>query len=224
MTVETVERTFCFVDLAGFTALTEAHGDLDAVDVIERFVGLTRELLSTGDELVKSIGDAVMLTSPCPEAALAVLARLWERCAALSGFPLARAGAHHGPAVSRDGDYLGGAVNLAARVAGHAGGAQALATSAVAVTARASGIEVAELGPHKLRNLAEPVELFEICLGSGNPPDTIDPVCRMRVEREYTAGSLCHVGQRFWFCSMSCVAAFATDPDRYLGAGGREEV
>jgi len=221
---ETVERTFSFVDLAAFTALTEAHGDLDAVDLLDHFVGLARQSLSAGDELVKSIGDAVMLASPGPGAAVAALAGLWERCSETSGFLLPRAGAHHGPAISRDGDYLGGTVNLAARVAGHAGGGQVLATSAVADAARASGFQVAELGPRQLRNVAAPVELFEIRLGASEPSDAIDPVCRMRVRQELAAGSLCHDGQRFWFCSMPCVAAFAADPGRYLISARREGV
>ena len=216
-----VERTFSFVDLAGFTALTEAHGDLDAVDLLDRFAAIARESLSAGDELVKTIGDTVMLASPGPGAAAAVLARLWERCGETSGFLLPRAGAHHGPAISRDGDYLGGTVNLAARVAGHASGGQVLVTSAVAAAARASGLEVAELGPYRLRNVAEPVTVFEVRLGTSGPSNVIDPVCRMRVEPESAAGSLCHAGQRFWFCSLSCVAAFAASPGRYLiPAGG----
>ena len=219
---ETVERTFSFVDLAGFTALTEAHGDLDAMDLLDRFIGLARESLSVGDALVKSIGDAVMLASPGPGAAVAALAGLWERCSETSGFLLPRAGAHHGPAISRDGDYLGATVNLAARVAGHAGGGQILVTSAVAIAARASGFEVAELGPHRLRNVAAPVALFEIRFGASELSDAIDPVCRMRVEPESAAGSLCYEGQRFWFCSIACVAAFAADPGRYLISAGRE--
>lgn len=222
MGAETVERTFSFVDLAGFTALTEAHGDLDAVDLLDRFAGLVGESLSAGGELVKSIGDAVMLASPGPAAAVAVLAGLWERCSQTAGFLLPRAGAHHGPAISRDGDYLGATVNLAARVAGHAAGGQILVTSAVAIAARAGGFEVTELGPRRLRNLAAPVTLFEIRLAASEPSGAIDPVCRMRVEPELAAGSLCHDGQRFWFCSMPCVAAFAADPGRYLIAAGRE--
>jgi adenylate cyclase len=219
---ETVERTFSFVDLAGFTALTEAHGDLDAVDLLDRFTGLVRGSLSPADELVKSIGDAVMLASPEPAAAVAVLASLWKRCNEESGFLLLRAGAHHGPAISRDGDYLGGTVNLAARVAGHAGGGQVLVTPTVAPTARESGFEVAELGPYRLRNVAKQITLFEIRLGSSEPSGAIDPVCRMRVEPDFAAGSLCHEGQRFWFCSMPCVAAFAADPGRYLLPAGRD--
>src|SRR5262249_54396791 len=101
---------------------------------------------------------------------------------------LPRAGAHHGPAISRDGDYLGATVNLAARVAGHAGGGQILVTSGVARAASDTGFEVARLGPHRLHNVTAPVELFEIRFDASDPPGTIDPVCRMRVEPHLAAG------------------------------------
>ena len=130
-----VERTFCFVGLAGFTALTEAHGDTDAVALLERFLTMTRRALEPDVELLKSIGDAVMLAGKAPEATLLSVARIVASCQQTSGFPLPRAGAHHGPAIARDGDYLKGAVNLASRVAGHAGGARFLATAAVAEAA-----------------------------------------------------------------------------------------
>ena len=215
MVTETVQRTFCFVDLAGFSALTEAHGDLDAVGLLDRFLGLVRQSLSDHDEFVKTIGDAVMVASVGPEVAVTLLAAIWGRSGDEGEFPLLRAGVHHGPAVSRDGDYFGAAVNLAARVASHASRGQVLTTREIAGAARLRGFEVVELGPHRLRNLAEPVELFDICLGANEPSDAIDPVCRMRVEPAFAAGSLRHDGQRFWFCSMKCVAVFAADPGLY---------
>lgn len=216
MGTDRVERTFSFVDLAGFTALTEAHGDAEAVSLLQEFLALARASLGPGDELVKSIGDAVMLASPAPEAALGSVTALMGACHERSRFPLPRAGAHHGPAMARDGDYLGAAVNLAARVAGHAGGGQLLATDAVAEAARAASMPVLALGPHRLRNLAEPVELFEIDLGHTEGSRTVDPVCRMHLEREHAAGSLRHQGTDYWFCSLACIGAFATDPSRYL--------
>ena len=213
---DSVARTFCFVDLAGFTALTEAHGDADAVALLDRFLAMTRESIGAEDELVKSIGDAVMLASPRPSVALRAVVGVVRRCAATSGFPLARAGAHHGSAIARDGDYLGGAVNLAARVAGHARGGQLLATTGVADAARAEGMEVLDLGPYRLRNVSEPVQLFEICLGLCEAADAIDPVCRMRLDPDLAGGSFRHEGAEFWFCSLACIAAFASDPGRYL--------
>ena len=65
-----VEATFAFVDLAGFTAMTEAHGDAEAVTIVRAFRDRTLEVLGPDDELVKTIGDAVMLRFPTPEAAV----------------------------------------------------------------------------------------------------------------------------------------------------------
>ena len=73
-----VERTFAFVDLAGFTALTEAHGDAEAIATVRSFRARAEGVLAPGDEYVKSIGDAVMLTFPTPEAAVTALVRLVE--------------------------------------------------------------------------------------------------------------------------------------------------
>ena len=209
------ERTFCFVDLAGFTALTEAHGDSDAVALLDQFLVITRQALAPGDELVKTIGDAVMLASPAPEPALLALNRLMDACHSRKDFPLPRAGAHHGSAVIRDGDYLGGAVNLAARVAGQAGGSQLLVTSVVAQVARQLTMEVVALGPHRLRNVSEPIDLFEIRVWPGAASHTVDPVCRMNIDRERAAGFLRHNDRDHWFCSLACVAMFAADPDLY---------
>ena len=61
-----MEATFCFVDLAGFSALTEAHGDDAAADLALRFAGLVTETLAGDGRLVKTIGDAVLVVSPSP--------------------------------------------------------------------------------------------------------------------------------------------------------------
>lgn len=61
------ERTFAMVDLAGFTSLTEAHGDEQAANAAEILARLSRDSLAIGDELVKCIGDAVPLASPTPD-------------------------------------------------------------------------------------------------------------------------------------------------------------
>src|SRR5271166_1550137 len=71
-----IEATFGFIDLAGFTALTEAHGDLDAADMATRFADIAREALRGGDRLVKTIGDGVLVTSPTPSTALDLVERI----------------------------------------------------------------------------------------------------------------------------------------------------
>ena len=148
-----VDVTFAFVDLAGFTALTEAHGDAEAVGLLDRFVAMSADSLGPGDRLVKSIGDAVMLAFSGPTAAVVGMGRLFSGLAG-TDLPAARAGIHHGSAIEREGDYLGASVNLTARVAGQAHGGQVLATLDVAAAARDMGVSVRDLGHLELQNVA----------------------------------------------------------------------
>jgi adenylate cyclase len=215
--VSTREATFGFVDLAGFTALTEAHGDVQAVEMLDRFGRIVQTSVEPAGELVKTIGDAVMLTWSDPGAAVEGVERLFAACLAVAGLPLPRAGLHHGTAIERDGDYIGAAVNLAARVTDQAHGGQVLVTDVVAVVARAQGFLTVSLGPIELRNVTAPVELFELRLGATTGSTVIDPVCRMQVALADAAGVLRHGGADYWFCSFRCAAAFATQPDRYVG-------
>ena len=66
----TVEATFVFADIAGFTALTEAHGDHDAAALVAEFCRSVRAELPAGATEVKTIGDAVMLAIPDPGEAI----------------------------------------------------------------------------------------------------------------------------------------------------------
>lgn len=210
-----VDSTFGFVDLAGFTALTDAHGDREAVALVDRFEAAASAALSADDQLVKTVGDAVMLRFATIANAITGTAAIFGRCTSEAGFPVLRAGLHHGPAIARGDDWFGATVNLAARVAAQARGGQLLATAQVARTARQSGVTVTGLGLCRLRNVTAPVELFDISVGAPVAGTVIDPVCRMQVQIAAATGTLRHNGTDWWFCSMDCAAAFATAPDRY---------
>lgn len=210
-----VVRTFAFVDLAGFTAMTEVHGDEAALDAAEAFFALTRAAISGSGQLVKTIGDAVMLAFDSPADALAVLGDLLRLALEQSSLPPPRAGLHHGPALEAHGDWFGNTVNVAARVAGQAAGGQTLATSVVSSTARGMGIATVDLGRFALRNIAEPVHLHQIDLVAPVEAMSVDPVCRMQVAHSAAAGRLREADTDYWFCSLRCVEAFAAAPERF---------
>lgn len=213
----TVERTIAFVDLAGFTALTDAHGDDAAADLIESFTALALDACTAaGAELVKSVGDAVMLAASTPAVGLHAVARLFHLTYERDGFPEPRAGLHHGPVVERAGDYFGSTVNLAARVAGRASSGQALLTVPLAAAATATELDVVALGPHQLRNVLDPVDLWAVELCATHVDVAVDPVCRMRLSCQATVARVRYHGTEHRFCSLACVAAFASDPGRYL--------
>jgi class 3 adenylate cyclase/YHS domain-containing protein len=213
------EWTFAFVDLAGFTALTEAHGDESAALQAARFFQLTRASLGGTSRLVKEIGDAVLLASDAPEDAVSTVQALVSAVDREDHFPLVRAGIHTGSAVrSRSNrgvdDYLGSGVNLAARVAGHASGRQVLLTQAVA--RRLDGVKwpLRPLGHMQFRSVAQPIDVFELMV-LGEQEGDVDPVCRMQVPPGAVVASLRHGGRDFTFCSLECVATFADNPDYY---------
>jgi adenylate cyclase len=212
------DPTFAFADMAGFTALTEAHGDERGAELAADFAELVDGLLIEGAEAVKTIGDAVMLRCDSAEDAIELGVRILERAGARDRFPALRVGMHTGSAVERDGDWFGTAVNVAARVSGAAGGGEVLLTDA---TRRAAGdlddIELRRHGERRFRNLTEPIALFQaIRRGADGEHAPIDPVCRMAIARNHAAGTLSYQGRDYKFCSLACAAAFATSPESYV--------
>jgi class 3 adenylate cyclase/YHS domain-containing protein len=208
-----IEGTFAFVDMAGFTALTEAQGDQDAADLATMFAEITRSALARGDRLIKTIGDAVLITSPDPAAGLSLIERLLTAAAAEPRLPTLRAGLHHGDAIARDGDVFGAAVNLAARVAAEAHPAEVLGTLPVAEAAKELGIPVIEIGEVALKNVRKLTFLYSIALMLGATDTPIDPVCHNPIDRRAAAGRLRYVNKEYWFCSLTCAAAFASNPE-----------
>lgn len=211
--------TIGFVDLAGFTALNEVHGDQLAVDMLEAFVATAGDAVRSSDaELVKSIGDAVMVAAAAPSAAIRAVQHVFEASYATDSFPEPRAGLHHGPVIPRDGDYFGATVNLAARVASKAGSGQAFGTARIAAAAEDLDLDVVQLGPYDLRNVLEPVELWAIEVSPTHVDLSVDPVCRMRVSCQVAVARVRHGGHEYSLCSLDCLRAFAGDPDRYIAA------
>jgi len=210
--------TFLFADIAGFTALTEAHGDEAALQLVAAFSGaVDARLPEVAGEHVKTIGDAVMLRIPDP--AEAIRLALWTTHDAMRehGSPAVRVGLHHGPAIERDGDYFGASVNLAARVSSAAAGGEVLVTGHTAALAPdLDGVIFESRGRNRLRNVSEPVDLFAVFrVGESVRSLPVDPVCRMAVDPERAPGQLTYDGTAFFFCSLTCAGAFAQDPERF---------
>jgi adenylate cyclase len=210
--------TFVFADIAGFTSLTEAHGDEHAAALVDEFCATVDGLLPAGATRVKTIGDAVMLRVPDPAEAILLALRLASGTASAHGASPVRVGLHHGSAIERDGDYLGATVNLAARVASVAAGGEVLTTGETAVLAPGlEGVLYESRGRQALRNVREPVELFavrQLADEAGRLP--VDPVCGMAVDPEHAPGRLTHDGTTYFFCSLPCAGDFAGDPGRFV--------
>ena len=221
---EPAVQTFLFADLSGFTALTEAHGDEQAADLVGGFCVAVRQLLVEHQAYeVKSIGDALMLRTGDAAAAIRLGLCIVHDVGAQHGFPLVRVGMHTGPAVERAGDWFGATVNMAARVSAAASGGDALLTAATRLAAGdVEGVELRERGRWAFRNVAEPVQVYAAvrqgARSSAGLP--IDPVCRMAVDPRHSAGRLTYHGVEYCFCSLRCAGAFAQHPATYTAGDG----
>jgi class 3 adenylate cyclase/YHS domain-containing protein len=210
-------RTVCFADLAGYTALTDAHGDVSAADIAQRFFDLADELLTGDARLVKTIGDAVMICTPDPRQGLQIGLDLLHAVEREPQFPGVRVGVHHGPVVERNDDIFGSTVNVAARLTAHANVGQLLTSDAIASLLTELGhLTTVALGPTLLRNVAEPVEVYWVADHSrGATSQVLDPVCRMFVDADAAPARL-PWGERIWhFCSFDCAKTFVNDPTRH---------
>jgi adenylate cyclase len=158
------DQTVAFADLVGFTRLGEEIAPEDLGSVAERLFSITREVVEPPVRLVKTIGDAVMLTSVEPEPLIRTALALVEASDAESAggagaFPQVRVGLAYGPAVARGGDVFGRAVNLASRVTTVARAGSVLATRDVRDGAK-DDFSWSSAGARRLKGLTEPVPLY----------------------------------------------------------------
>jgi adenylate cyclase len=151
----------CFLDLVGYTRLTEERGDQAAAELAGALAVLVdRSSREQGGVPVKWLGDGVMFHFWDPAgAALAALGMAEELPAA--GLPPAHVGVVAGPVVAQGGDYFGRTVNLAARIAARASAGQVLVTQSVVETASPQGVRFVELGEVRLQGISRLVRVFE---------------------------------------------------------------
>jgi adenylate cyclase len=150
-----------FLDLVGYTRLTEERGDAAAAALAESLAVLVdRSARAHGGVPVKWLGDGVMLYFRDPpgavEAALGMVRRVPE-----AGLPPAHVGVAAGPVVVQGGDYFGRTVNLASRVAAQAQAGQVLVTTAVAQAWHGDGVSFIDLGDLRLRGFSAQVRVLE---------------------------------------------------------------
>lgn len=156
-------RAMAFVDVAGYTRLTEDLGDAAAADLAARMSDVVTERAQRRRGVpVKWLGDGVMLyfaePGPAVEATLEIVGAIPR-----AGLPPAHAGIASGPVVVQDGDYFGRTVNLASRVSAVALPGQTLVTPdlVAALDAAEHGVEFRDAGSFALKGFEAEIALRE---------------------------------------------------------------
>jgi adenylate cyclase len=155
-----IEVTFLFCDLKDFSGYAQAHGDAAAVDLIERLAVVVTDELGQHGHVVKGLGDGFMLCYPEPGEAVAACLRIIEQMRG-GGAPGVHAGVHHGVVLYREGDYFGGAVNLAARLLGLAERDELFASEAVA-GATADRFDWESRGNQDIHGFGQPICVYRL--------------------------------------------------------------
>jgi adenylate cyclase len=149
----------CFLDITGYTKLTQERGDAAAADLAERLGGLVkRTSVKYGGRPVKWLGDGVMLHFPNPGpgvvAALEMVVGVAE-----AGLPPAHVGLRAGPVIFQEGDYYGQTVNVASRIAEYARPGEVLVSQEVVDAAGAVRVDFREIGPIELKGVSSAMRL-----------------------------------------------------------------
>lgn len=158
-----VPRTFAFVDLSGFTNYTAAFGDDAAGRILGAFRAIARDVASAhGVRIAKWLGDGCMIVAmnqtDCVAFSMDLEAKASQVCAPLS----LRVGIATGHALLFEGDdYIGSAVNMAARLCDAAGPFEVLIPS-MQLERLPDGIHASSHGSLELRGFPGAIEVFEL--------------------------------------------------------------
>jgi class 3 adenylate cyclase/YHS domain-containing protein len=203
--------------LAGYTALTEAHGDDGAADVALRFFELATAQLTGDGRVVKTIGDAVMFVASDARHGLEFGLALIRAVEREPHFPGVRVGVHYGPIVERHDDVFGATVNVAARLTAHAHVGQLLTSATIAnLLEEQTHLTTIALGPTWLKNVREPIVVYSVAEhGIAATTQVLDPVCRMFVDADAAPARLPWNNRAWHFCSFDCAQAFSREPQLY---------
>jgi adenylate cyclase len=150
----------CFLDITGYTRLTEERGDQAAADLAARLAPLVQRPAERHEgKVVKWLGDGVMFHFRDSRGGVLAALEMLDAVAD-ADLPPAHIGLHTGPVVFQGGDYFGRTVNIAARIGEQAAPGQVLVTQEIVDRVASDGIAFEPIGTVELKGVSEPLFLL----------------------------------------------------------------
>jgi class 3 adenylate cyclase len=161
-----VMRAFVFTDIVDSTKLTELLGDESWSRVLDWHDKALRGVVAEhGGEEIKATGDGFFLAfddvDQAIDAALAIQRRLDAQRREYGFAPQVRIGVHRAEANRTGLDYIGGGVNLAARIGAAAAASEVLVSAATLQSSRRRDLPV-DRRSVQLKGFSEPVDVASI--------------------------------------------------------------
>jgi class 3 adenylate cyclase len=160
----------CFVDLTGYTRLTEERGDEAAARLASGLAALVQDISRRhGGRPIRWLGDGGMFYFK--EAIAAVLAGLeMAEEAPKAGLPPTHIGIQAGPVIFRDGDVYGRTVNIASRIADRAQAGEVLTSEETVEQIEGSPVRFEAVASVELKGLSRPITLYRAAWDDRSPP------------------------------------------------------
>ena len=159
-------RSFLFADLRDFTDFVERQGDAAASELIRVYRILVRaQIARTGGGEVKTEGDSFYVVFDSARQALACGVGI-QRAAASTSTPdrpiRVGIGLHAGEPVPHDGQFVGSAVNVAARLAQSAAAGELLCSDVVRGLLRTSDVPPMRERAVTMKGISDPPRAYEV--------------------------------------------------------------
>ena len=149
----------CFLDITGYTRLTQERGDEAAAALATQLARLVqRTSVQHGGRPIKWLGDGVMFHFPNPGPGVLAALEMVDGVVA-AGLPPAHVGLHAGPVIFQEGDYYGQTVNVASRIAEYARPGEVLVSQAVVEASAGTEVAFRDIGPVELKGVAGAMQL-----------------------------------------------------------------
>jgi adenylate cyclase len=148
-----------FLDLTGYTALAEEHGDRAAADLAAGLATVVQDAAQVhGGRAVKWLGDGVMFHFADSRNAILSALDLVEQAEQAMSVP-ARIGINAGAVIAQEGDYFGRTVNIASRIADYAQPHEVLVSEAARQHAGDGAVAFELVGDVQLKGVPRAVRL-----------------------------------------------------------------
>jgi adenylate cyclase len=149
----------CFLDITGYTRLTQERGDEAAAALAAELARLVqRTSVQHGGRPVKWLGDGVMFHFPNPGPGVTAALDMVDGVIS-AGLPPAHVGIHAGPVIFQEGDYFGQTVNVASRIAEYARPGEVLVSQEVVDASAGANASFTEIGPVELKGVGAAMNL-----------------------------------------------------------------
>ena len=167
--MHTENLTILFVDIAGFTATTNRQSRRQNASLLQNFESLLKpQIKKFSGQLVKSIGDALLLTFRSPTDAMLCACRMQDRLALYrqqhpDEQPIViRIAAHLGEVRTARHDIFGEAVNLASRIEAVTPPGEIYLSEAVFLAMNKTEVQVQSAGQFQLDGFDHPLHLYRV--------------------------------------------------------------